>query len=260
MKLETRGLIAAAIPMKRGGRAVMTNHFEILRRWQLLSPYLDRRLQTLWAAAEAEVIGPGGPLLLTNVTGTSPAMISHRRHQLRLTGTVQAGSLAPAMRAAGAGRKPTDVNDPGIEPALQQMLSEEVAGDPMGLQRWVRSSLRNLSKRLGEQGHQACTHTVARLLRKMGYSLQVAMKKQAGAQHPDRDEQFKYIAALKAQFLGEKLPVISIDTKKKELIGNYRREGKSWRREPLEVDSYFASYAQCVAVPFGIYDVAQNVG
>jgi hypothetical protein len=84
---------------------------------------------------------------------------------------------------------------------------------------------------------------VARLLRKMGYSLQVAKKKQAGAQHPDRDKQFKYIAALKAQFLGEKLPVISIDTKKKELIGNYRREGKSWRRQPLEVDSYFASYA-----------------
>jgi hypothetical protein len=94
----------------------------------------------------------------------------------------------------------------------------------------------------------------------MGYSLQVAKKKQAGAQHPDRDEQFKYIAALKAQFLGENLPVISIDTKKKELIGNYRREGKTWRRQPLEVESYFASYAQCVAVPFGIYDLAQNVG
>jgi DDE family transposase len=94
----------------------------------------------------------------------------------------------------------------------------------------------------------------------MGYSLQVAKKKQAGLHHPDRDEQFKYIAALKAQFLGENLPVISIDTKKKELIGNYRREGKTWRREPLEVDSYFASYAQCVAVPFGIYDVAQNIG
>jgi len=94
----------------------------------------------------------------------------------------------------------------------------------------------------------------------MGYSLQVAKKKQAGAQHPDRDEQFKYIAALKAQFLGENLPVISIDTKKKELIGNYRREGKTWRRQPLEVESYFASYAQCVAVPFGIYDLAKNVG
>jgi hypothetical protein len=158
------------------------------------------------------------------------------------------------------GRKLAEAKDPEIESALQNMLSEEIAGDPMGTQRWVRSSLRNLSKRLEEKGHQACTHTVARLLRKMGYSLQVAKKKQAGAQHPDRDQQFKYIATLKAQFLGDRLPVISIDTKKKELIGNYRRDGKGWRREPLEVDSYFASYAQCVAVPFGIYDVARNAG
>jgi hypothetical protein len=238
----------------------MTNHSEILRRWQLLSPYLNQRQQTLWAAAEAEVIGRGGCLLLASVTGITPQTISKRKYQFELTGMAQAGSLVPLKRSAGAGRKLTEVNDPEIEPALEQMLSEEVAGDPMGPQKWVRSSLRNLSKRLGEQGHQACTHTVARLLRKMGYSLQVAKKKQAGAQHPDRDEQFKYIAALKAQFLGEKLPVISIDTKKKELIGNYRREGKSWRRQPLEVDSYFASYAQCVAVPFGIYDVAQNAG
>jgi hypothetical protein len=172
----------------------------------------------------------------------------------------QAGSLSRAERAPGAGRKAVEVNDPEITSALQKLLSEEMAGDPMGLQKWVRGSLRNLSKRLSEQGHQACTHTVARLLRSMGYSLQVAKKKQAGAQHPDRDEQFKYIAALKAQFLGGKLPVISIDTKKKELIGNYRREGKSWRKEPFEVDSYFASYAQCIAVPFGTYDVAKNAG
>jgi Rhodopirellula transposase DDE domain len=238
----------------------MTNHSEILRRWQLLSPYLDRRLQTLWAAAEADVIGREGPRLLATVTGIKPPMISYRRQQVRLTGTARAGSLIHPKRAAGAGRKAVEVNDPEIESALQKMLSDEMAGDPMGPQRWVRSSLRNISKRLGEQGHQACTHTVARLLRKMGYSLQVAKKKQAGAQHPDRDEQFKYIAALKARFLGEKLPIISIDTKKKELIGNYRREGKNWRKEPLEVDSYFASHAQCVAVPFGIYDVARDVG
>ena len=130
----------------------------------------------------------------------------------------------------------------------------------MGRQRWIRSSLRNLSKRLDEQGHKACTHTVARILRKMGYSLQAIKKKQAGAQHPDRDEQFRYIAALKAQYLREGLPVISIDTKKKVLIGDHRREGKSWRREPIETESYFASYAKCVAVPFGIYDIAQNAG
>jgi transposase len=220
---------------------------------------LNRQQQAFWAAAEAELIGYGGCMLLARITGIAPATIAKRQRQFSVTGSAAAGSLIP-KRSAGAGRKATELNHPEIEPALQQMLSEEIAGDPMTTQRWVRSSLRNLSKRLGEQGHQACTHTVARLLRKMGYSLQVAKKKQAGAQHPDRDEQFKYIAMLKAEFLAKKLPVISIDTKKKELIGNYRREGKTWRRQPLEVDSYFASYAHCVAVPFGIYDVAQNTG
>jgi Rhodopirellula transposase DDE domain len=238
----------------------MTNQSETLARWQLVSPYLNRRQQTIWAAAEAGVIGRGGYVLLAGITGIGSQTISTQRRKLEASKMALAGSLIPPRSPGGPGRKPTEMKDSGLEPALQQMLSEEIAGDPMGRQRWIRSSLRNLSRRLKAQDHQACTHTVARLLRKMGYSLQVAKKKQAGAEHPDRDTQFRYIATLKAQFVGEKLPVISIDTKKKELIGNYRREGKSWRKEPLEIDSYFASHAQCVAVPFGIYDVAQNAG
>ena len=197
---------------------------------------------------------------MASVTGISVVTLTKWIGRLQQTENARAGSLIPPKGCMGAGRKLTEVNNPSIEAALEKMLSEEIAGDSMGTQKWVRSSLRNLSKRLGDQGHQACTHTVARLLRKMGYSLQVAKKKQAGVHHPDRDEQFKYIAALKANFLGKNLPIISIDTKKKELIGNFRREGKTWRREPLEVAAHFASYAQCVAVPFGIYDVARNIG
>jgi len=98
------------------------------------------------------------------------------------------------------------------------------------------------------------------LLRKMGYSLQVNQKKRAGAKHPNRDEQFRYIATQKARFLEDGLPVVSIDTKKKELIGNYRREGRSWCKEPIMVDAHFVSHAHCVAVPFGIYDLARNAG
>lgn len=237
----------------------MANRSEIVRRWRLLSPYLNRRQRSLWAAAEAEAIGYGGCVLLSNVTGISKQTISAGMRKLRLT-MASAGSLIRVQRSGRVGRKLVELKDPDIEPALERMLSDEVAGDPMGCQKWVRSSLRHLSQHLKEQGHQAGISTVARLLRKMGYSLRVNKKKQAGAQHPDRDQQFRYIAVLKAQFLGEGLPVISIDTKKKELIGNYRREGESWRRKPIEVDSYFASYAQCVAVPFGIYDIAQNTG
>ena len=238
----------------------MANRSEIVRRWRLLSPYLNRRQRSLWAAAEAEAIGYGGCVLLSNVTGISKQTISAGMRKLRLTKMASAGSLIRVQRSGRVGRKLVELKDPDIESALERMLSDEVAGDPMGCQKWVRSSLRHLSQHLKEQGHQAGISTVARLLRKMGYSLRVNKKKQAGAQHPDRDQQFRYIAVLKAQFLGEGLPVISIDTKKKELVGNYRREGESWRRKPIEVDSYFASYAQCVAVPFGIYDIAQNTG
>jgi hypothetical protein len=238
----------------------MANPAEILRRWQLLGPYLDRRQRSLLAAAEAEAIGYGGGVLLSAVTGLSVQTITARRIKLRLTHRASPGSLVRHEKRGRVGRKLVEAKDPDITTALERMLSDEVAGDPMGRQKWVRSSIRNLSKKLKEQGHQAGHGTVARLLRKMGYSLQVNKKKQAGSQHPERDKQFRYIAELKAQFLREGLPIISIDTKKKELIGNYRREGKSWRRTPIETDSYFAGYAKCVAVPFGVYDVTRNAG
>src|SRR5436305_2199690 len=217
-----RSPVAVAIldPPERRRSAVMANRSDVLRRWQLLNPYLNRRQRKLWAAAEAEAIGYGGCVLLSGVTGLSNQTILAWKRKLRLTKTASAGSLVRHQRLGRVGRKLAELKDPEIELALERMLSDEVAGDPMGPQRWVRSSLRNLSKKLKEQGHQAGHGTVARLLRKMGYSLQVNKKKQAGAQHPDRDEQFRYIAALKAQYLREGLPVISIDTKKKKLIGN----------------------------------------
>jgi Rhodopirellula transposase DDE domain len=234
---------------------------EVLRRWRLLRPYLDRWERSLWAAAEAEVVGKGGRAMLTEVTGICNNVLSARIQKLRLTKDASLGSLAnSAPRVRNRGRKRAEVKDPGIEPALERILRDETAGDPMTNQRWVRSSLRRLSNQLGEQGHKICYQTVRRLLRRMGYSLQANKKRQAGATHPDRDAQFLYIASQKAQFLAEELPVISIDTKKKELIGNYRREGRGWRREPIEVDTHFVSGAKCVAVPFGIYDLARNAG
>jgi Rhodopirellula transposase DDE domain len=239
----------------------MTSRSETLRRWQLLSPYLNRSQRALWAAAEADVIGEGGCKVLAALTGIGPQTILRWKHSFALADRAPAGSLIPLKRSGNnLGRKPTEVSDPGIETAIHQLVSEEIAGDPMSDQKWVRSSLRNIRRRLMEEGHCASTHTIARLLRKMGYSLRVAKKKQAGARHPDRDKQFRYISSLKAKFLEQGLPVISIDAKKGELIGNYRREGKIWRREPLEVDTYFPSHAECVAVPFGIYDLAQNAG
>lgn len=235
------------------------NKKAILTRWKLLRPYFDRRERCLWAAAEAEAIGPKGAKVLAEVTGIPSATLLKSISEIRSTDTAPAGSLtkAPPSRC---GRKLVEVKYPAILPALERMLADEIAGDPMTNQRWVRSSLRRLSAQLRQQGYLACVHVVARMLRNMGYSLRVNKKKQAGAQHPDRDEQFRYIKSQKAAFGERGQPIISVDTKKKELIGNYRRDGKTWRKEAIEADAHFASYAQCVAVPFGIYDVAQNAG
>jgi hypothetical protein len=127
-------------------------------------------------------------------------------------------------------------------------------------QKWIRSSLSRLSTRLADEGHQASSSTVARLLKKMGFSLKANKRKQGMSGCPDRDEQFKYIASQKQQFITAGLPIISIDTKKKELIGDFRNKGQTWRRQAEEVNEHDFPGAKCRAVPFGIYDPTRNEG
>ncbi len=165
------------------------------------------------------------------------------------------------IRQPGGGRKFTEQKDPMIVVALEQMLKDEVAGDPMTEQKWIRSSLSRLSGRLADEGHQASSSTVARLLKKMGFSLKANKRKQGMSGCPDRDEQFKYIASQKQQFITAGLPIISIDTKKKELIGDFRNKGQTWRRQAEEVNEHdFPGAAKGRAVPFGVYDPTRNEG
>lgn len=165
------------------------------------------------------------------------------------------------IRRPGGGRKLTEEKDPTIVTALEQMLKDEVAGDPMTEQKWIRSSLQRLSERLADEGHQASSGVVARLLKKMGFSLKANKRKQGRWGCPDRDEQFKYIASQKQQFITAGLPIISIDTKKKELIGDFRNKGRTWRRQAEEVNEHdFPGAAKCRAVPFGICDPTRNEG
>jgi hypothetical protein len=165
------------------------------------------------------------------------------------------------IRRPGGGRRLTEVRDPNVVVALERMLADEVAGDPMTEQKWIRSSLSHLSKMLKEEGHQASTTTVARLLRKMGFSMKANQRKQGRLGSPERDEQFKYIASLRERFTSAGLPVISIDTKKTELIGEFMNKGRTWRREAEEVNEHdFPGAAKCRAVPFGIYDIGRNEG
>ena len=165
------------------------------------------------------------------------------------------------IRRPGGGPKFIEQKDPTIVTTLEQMLKDEVAGDPMTEQKWIRSSLSRLSTRLADEGHQASSSTVARLLKKMGFSLKANKRKQGMSGCPDRDEQFKYIASQKQQFITAGLPIISIDTKKKELIGDFRNKGQTWRRQAEEVNEHdFSGAAKCRAVPFGIYDPTRNEG
>jgi transposase len=169
------------------------------------------------------------------------------------------GSLTP--RPHGGGRKLTEDVSPGIIADLERLLEDEVAGDPMTKTVWVRSSTKTLRNRLRDLGYQVSHKVVWRLLRKLKFSLRYNKKRRAGAQSPERDEQFKHIASQKRVFSDAGLPIISVDTKKKELIGEFRNNGRAWCKEPHEVNDHdFTSMAECRAVPFGIYDLTRNRG
>jgi hypothetical protein len=144
---------------------------------------------------------------------------------------------------------------------LEALVEPETAGDPQSAQKWVRSSLRELSRRLGEAGHGASPPTVGRLLRERDYSPRANSKQEAGQDHPDRGEQFRYLEAQKQAFLAAGKPVISVDTKKKELVGNFANAGQAWRQGPERVNAHdFRQDALGRAAPYGIYDLQRNCG
>jgi hypothetical protein len=262
-------------PAKEEGESMST--FAVIKsKFESLRPALNERLCRLWAAVEARAIGRGGVTRVCAATRLSRPTVIRGLHELPLLHTVPAGLESDAeagtgsarrrdhdrIRRPGAGAKPTEVKDPGVIAALEHMLMDEVAGDPMSEQRWVRSSLRHLSKRLTAEGHPVSAPNVARLLKEMGFSLKTNKRKQGtSGRCPERDEQFCYIASQRQSFAAMGLPIISVDTKKRELIGNFRNGGRAWAREAPQVDEHdFPSQAECSALPFGIYDTTRNKG
>jgi hypothetical protein len=253
----------------------MSDETMIKEKFERLRPVMDARTCRLWAANEARTLGLGGETLVSAATGLSPSQIQEGVEELeRLVANPEAAvpHKQPRhrprvvwqpyrIRRPGGGRKLTEVKDPGIVAALERLLADEVAGDPMSEQRWIRSSLRRLSEQLKAQGHQASTPVVRRLLKDMGFSLKANQRKQGRPGCPERDAQFQYIASQRQRFTAAGLPIISVDTKKKELIGEFRNPGKTGRREAEEVHEHdFPGAAECRAVPFGIYDVTRNKG
>jgi Rhodopirellula transposase DDE domain len=246
----------------------------IRSKFKLLRPLLDERMRPLWAANEATALGRGGTSLVAQATGMSRHSILKGLQDLRHLNT--ASTRTPAfshlirppsrakegyrIRRPGGGRKLTENKHPTIVAELEQLLDNEVAGDPMGQQKWVRSSLAQLSKRLKEKGYRVSPATISRLLKGLGFSMKTNKRKQLRSKCPERDEQFRYIDSQRQSFTVSSLPIISVDTKK-ELIGEFRNNGRVWCRQADEVNEHdFPDAAECRAVPFGIYDVTRNKG
>jgi transposase len=221
---------------------------------------LSHEQRRLFAAVESNRLGRGGVSKVAEVTGLCKATIAGGRRQLA---ALLRGEPLERERKPSGGRHRTEEKMPSITAALEDLLNDEIAGSPEGETRWVRSSCRRLADRLNERGFPVSYHTVWSLLKRLGFSMKTHARNRRGA-NPDptrRDEQFRYIASQRKEFCQAGLPVISVDTKKKELIGNFKHPGKTWCRRPREVNEHdYASQAECLAVPFGIYDVAKNTG
>ena len=230
---------------------------QLHQRINLLLSRLDEQQRRWFAAHESQTFGYGGDRLLTQITGMDAGTIARGRQELE---NDLAWRPVEGARILAGGR-PHREKDSTLEPALMALVEPETAGDPMTAKKWVRSSLRHLARCLKEMGKAISPTTVSRLLQRGDYSLQVNVKREAGAPHPDRNCQFEYLASQRAAFLLAGFPVISVDTKKKELVGNFKNAGLSWCREPERVNIHdFPKDALGCAVPYGIYDVTHNRG
>jgi transposase len=223
-----------------------------------LLPRLKERDRRLVLATEAKSWGRGGINAVHEATGVSKATI--RRGKIELDNE-PAEQSSDRVRAPGGGRKKAEVTDPELLNELENLTEPETRGDPESPLRWTTKSTRKLAEQLTEAGHPISHTAVAKLLRLLGYSLQSTRKKMEGSQHPDRDDQFRYINKLATEFLAAGDPVISVDTKKKELVGQFAQAGQEWhpRGEPVKVSTYdFPEQADGKAIPYGVYDLTND--
>jgi transposase len=223
-----------------------------------LLPRLNERDRRLALATEVKSWGRGGISAVHEATGVSKATIRRGKTELDNDPTEQSSDR---VRAPGGGRKKAEVANPELLDELESPTEPETRGDPESPLRWTTKSTRKLAEQLTGMGHPVSHTAVAKLLRFLGYSLQSTRKKMEGSQHPDRDDQFRYINTLATEFLAAGDPVISVDTKKKELIGQFSQAGKEWhpQGEPVDVSTYdFPDRADGKAIPYGVYDLTNN--
>jgi Rhodopirellula transposase DDE domain len=229
-----------------------------------LRPLLDERARRVWAAVEARAMGRGGMSRVAEATGLSRVTIRAGLQELALADTASGPQASPArLRRRGGGRKPLSMPDPHLLHALETLVDPVTRGDPMSLLRWTCKSAAQLAAALRAQGHPVSERTVNRLLHGLGYSLQSNRKTLEGSAHPDRDAQFQYINRRAKAFQKQGQPVVSVDTKKKELVGQFRNGGREWypQGQPEEVEVHdFPSKTLGKVMPYGVYDEATNTG
>ena len=229
------------------------------RKYATLQPVLTERSRRVWAASEAVALGHGGIGLVEQATGISRSTISRGIRDLAETVPL----AGERTRRPGGGRKRTVDTDETLVADLDALVEPTTSGAPDSPLRWTSKSVRHLAAELQAQGHVVSYRLVTQLLHAAGYSLQANRKTREGPQHPDRDAQFQYLNTVVRRFQRQHRPTISVDTKKKELIGDFKNAGREWRPkdepEPVRVHDFIIP-ANGKAVPYGVYDLARNEG
>jgi transposase len=236
----------------------------IADKYRALAGRLDEATLRLWAAVEARTLGRGGVSTVAKAIGLSRTTIHSGLRELESAPAAAAGVPSKRrIRAEGGGRKKLTDKDPTLLRDLDALVEPTARGDPQSPLRWTCKSTPRLAKELAERGHQVSQRSVCDLLAQLGYSLQATRKTREGGHHPDRDAQFNHIARRAAQYQAAGDPVISVDTKKKELVGDFKNGGREWqpRGAPEEVRVYdFIDPELGKVAPYGVYDVAANQG
>lgn len=237
----------------------MTREDTLQERWEAMAPHLDERRRRLVAASEAISSGYGG---IANAARASKMARSTIGRGLKELAAPEA--LAPGkVRRPGGGRKPLTATDPELLADLNSLVDPDARGDPMSPLRWTAKSLRRLARELCERGHKISHTVVGELLKQLNFSLQANSKTREGTDCPERDAQFSHIAASVKSALAENQPVISVDTKKKELVGDFKNNGQEWRPkgcpEAVRVHDFLIKELGR-AIPYGVYDLAANAG
>ena len=225
-------------------------------RFRSLEKHLDERTRRLFAAAESAAIGRGGISAVSAATGISRRVIRQGKKELRARATRMEGRL----RRPGGGRKPAVKEDPSLLVDLERLLEPVTRGDPESPLRWTCKSVRKLAEELQRQGHPTSYRSVARRLDGLGYSLQANRKTREGSHHPDRNAQFEYLYGKVQHFQRRRQPVISVDTKKKELVGDFKNQGQQWRPKGHPENVRVHDFGKAHVRPYGVYDQTRNEG